>query len=289
MWHAMLYTSVWDSSPFVFRVFCESWRHLVQLRRPLPERPSRSHGPVPPAQRPISLFPPSYSRVVTSSLKIANRFPIDSRQRRARKARRRREAKGHAPALSERYHRRWDARRWRWELTLYVTAADGWAETVLGQILLPQCLHTGGGNAKGERGGPADGRLLPVHCYFNALRAITLPTLCCLPLLCWYLPLKVKPSPIVLWDLISCWCSCCYCCCCRGSWYAACAGVLILLHQRRAWIIMVSDCKAMPRASLHIIMGWREDWCQMNTYYLRREQPHFQKDTDMLLTLMGYF
>ncbi len=91
----------------------------------------------------------------------------------------------------------------------------------------------------------------------------------CSLLLCCYLPLKVKHSPIVLWELISCWCSRCYCCCCRESWYSACAVVLISLHQRSAWIIMASDCKATPRASLHIIMRWRYDWCQMNSRIFR--------------------
>lgn len=125
--------------------------------------------------------------------------------------------------------------------------------------------------------------------YFNTLQTIVLLTFCRLLLLYCYLSLKVKHSPIVLWELISCWCSCCYCCCCCESWYSACAVVLILLHQRSAWIIMASDCKAMPRASLHIIMRWRDDWCQMNTYYLERKQPHFQNDTDMLLSLMDFW
>lgn len=105
--------------------------------------------------------------------------------------------------------------------------------------------------------------------YFNTLQTVVAPASRCLLLLYHYLPLKVKHSPIVLWELISCWCGCCYCCCCcRECWYSACAAVLILLHQRSAWIIMASDCKAMPRASLHIIMRWRYDWCQMSTSYL---------------------
>lgn len=101
-----------------------------------------------------------------------------------------------------------------------------------------------------------------------------------------YLPLKVKHSPIVLWELISCWCSCCYCCCRREFWYSACTVVLILLHERSARIIMARDCKAMPQASLHIIMRWRYDWCQMNTSYLENKTTN---DTDILLILMEFW
>lgn len=111
---------------------------------------------------------------------------------------------------------------------------------------------------------------------------------CSLLLYC-YLPLKVKHSPIVLWELVSCWCSCCYCCCCCESWYSACAAVLILLHQRSAWIIMASDCKAMPRASLHIIMRWRCDWCQMSTSYVEEKNTIFLDQRWNLSSVMDFW
>lgn len=53
-------------------------------------------------------------------------------------------------------------------------------------------------------------------------------TFCCSLTFYCYLPLKVKHSSIVLWELISCWYSCCYCCCCCESRYSACTVVLIL-------------------------------------------------------------
>lgn len=111
----------------------------------------------------------------------------------------------------------------------------------------------------------------------------------CLLLYC-YLALKVKYSSIVLWELISRWCSCCSCCCrrrCRReSWYFSCADVLISLHQRNSWIIMASDCEAMPRASLHIIMRWRYDCRQTITLYLERNQPCLQNDSLYFVVLL---
>ena len=195
--------------------------------------------------------------------------------------------KGHVLDLSELYHGRVcllgcrDVYRRSWKLTLCVATADGWAEMVFGQILLPQYLHTGrqaerqSDIQKGQTDRQTDRQTLDLALfYFNTLQTVVAPASRCLLLLYHYLPLKVKHSPIVLWELISCWCGCCYCCCCccREYWYSACAAVLILLHQSSAWIIMAGDCKAMPRASLHIIMRWRYDWCQMNPSYLEKNK-----------------
>lgn len=139
--------------------------------------------------------------------------------------------KGHVLDLSEWYRGRVcllsckDVYRRCWKLTLCVTTTDWWAEMVFGQIPLPQYLHTGrqADRQLDIKGRQTDSHLLFFLFYFDTVQTVVVLTFCCLLLLYYYLPLKVKHSPIVLWELISCWCSCCYCCWCCESRYSACA------------------------------------------------------------------
>lgn len=112
-------------------------------------------------------------------------------------------------------------------LTLCVTTADGWAEMVFGLILPLQHLQTGSLTWKVDSRGWQTCASLCVFIGMHFGTVVALTFCCSLPFYC-YLPLKVKHSSIVLWELISCWCSCCYCCCCCESWYSACTVVLIL-------------------------------------------------------------
>lgn len=52
-------------------------------------------------------------------------------------------------------------------------------------------------------------------------------------------------------------------------------------------IIMASDCKVMPRASLHLIMRWF-DWCQMNTSNVEEKQLYFQNNHYILSSVIDF-
>lgn len=188
--------------------------------------------------------------------------------------------KGHVVDLSE-WHCRHvyllickDAYRRSLRLTLCVTAADGWAGMCLAKIF---CLWEG-------RGTNCHKRWKDLHIDTLLTQTLVVRTFCCLRLYC-CLPLKLKCTPIVLWNPISCWCSCCWRCCSHESWYSARVVVLILLHQRSTWIMMASNCKAVPRASLLTIMRWRYDWL---VSYFKEKQPYFQNDTDIFFILMDF-